>query len=222
LGYQKTLNISYADKFLNEIQKRFRDQYKKDLMKGRMNTSICCQCCLYFNRIKGGFNRSFAFRATYEQVLSEVEDADEEAKKMKRQPRSYDESDKKLKNVKIVTKKTDVQSDENKKKKKVKQLAASTKSSSAAVAIEEVDEENEDDEPMVTTAAAAAAATNDEPTAVSDVTDEQDNEDERYPLEEIQPTAMSIRDKMQAMGKKPAPFSRASARREFMLSLLYC
>ncbi|CAF4293958.1 unnamed protein product, partial [Rotaria magnacalcarata] len=31
LGYQKTLNISYADKFLNEIQKRFRDQYKDDL-----------------------------------------------------------------------------------------------------------------------------------------------------------------------------------------------
>ncbi len=34
LGYQKTLNVSYADKFLDEIQKRFRDQYKNDLTTG--------------------------------------------------------------------------------------------------------------------------------------------------------------------------------------------
>ncbi|CAF1471970.1 unnamed protein product, partial [Adineta steineri] len=111
LGYHETLNISYADKFLDEIQKRFRDQYKEDLTRG-------------------GFSRSFPFRATYDEVLSQVEHAEEEAKKTNRRPRSYEESDKKPKLVKMVTKEGDVVTDEN---KKPKVNATSNKQSKIAV-----------------------------------------------------------------------------------------
>ncbi|CAF4357436.1 unnamed protein product, partial [Adineta steineri] len=111
LGYHKTLNISYADKFLDEIQKRFRDQYKEDLARR-------------------GFSRSFPFRATYDEVLSQVEHAEKEAKKTNRRPRSYEESDKKQKTVKIVTKEGDVVTDEN---KKPKVNATSNKQSKIAV-----------------------------------------------------------------------------------------
>ncbi|CAF1199613.1 unnamed protein product [Adineta steineri] len=111
LGYQKTLNISYADKFLDEIQKRFRDQYKEDLTRG-------------------GFSRSFLFRATYEDVLFEVEHSEEDVKKTNRRPRSYEESDKKQKTIKIVTKEGNVATDEN---KKPKVNAPSNKQSKIAV-----------------------------------------------------------------------------------------
>ncbi|CAF0792066.1 unnamed protein product [Adineta steineri] len=111
LGYHKTLNISYADKFLDEIQKRFRNQYKEDLTRG-------------------GFSRSFPFRATYDEVLSQVEHAEEDVKKTNRRPRSYEESDKKQKTVKIVTKEGDVVTDEN---RKPKENATSNKQSKIAV-----------------------------------------------------------------------------------------
>ncbi|CAF1398767.1 unnamed protein product [Adineta steineri] len=190
LGYQKTLNISYADKFLDEIQKRFRDQYKGDLTIG-------------------GFSRSFPFRATYDEVLSEVESAEEEAKKAKRLPRSYEESDKKQKTVKIVTKKGDVATDENK-KKKPKVNAPSSKQSKIAISKTEEDEEEEveveEEEENI----------EEEQKTIEETKEEllgEHEEKERIPLEELQqqqPT-MSITEKLQARGKIPAPFSKATA-----------
>jgi signal recognition particle receptor subunit alpha len=181
VGYQKSLNISYADKFLDEIQKRFRDQYKDDLTIG-------------------GFNRSFPFRLTYEKVLNEVEHADEEAKKTIKFPRSYEESDKKLKTVKIVTKKNDAATDENK-KKKPKKMAIPNKSSGTTVQSEEEIQEDEgenlDEQKNI-------EETQEEPTI-----DQEENE--RMPLEEVQQPTMSVAEKLQAIGKKPAPFSKTAA-----------
>jgi len=86
LGYQKLLGISYADKFLDEIQKRFRDKYKQDLTAG-------------------GFNRSFPFRTTYWETLKSIEDEDEKLKNEPRQPKTYQQSAKADKTVKVVQKK---------------------------------------------------------------------------------------------------------------------
>ncbi|CAF5007743.1 unnamed protein product, partial [Rotaria sp. Silwood1] len=188
LGYQKTLNISYADKFLNEIQKRFRDLYKDDLTIGSVN-------------------RSFPFRVTYNKVLSAIEQEDEEAKKVKRTPRSYEESDKKQKTVKIVTKKGDVATDE-KKKKKPKQMAISNKQSVTAAQNEEVDEKEQEQEQE------KEDINNDEEKQNEEVQEESlVNQDEKQciPLEEIQQPKLSIAEKLSAAGKKPAQFSKASA-----------
>ncbi len=129
---------------------------------------------------------------TYENVLSEVENADEEAKKAKRLPRSYEESDKKLKTVKIVTNKDYVAKEENNKNKKPKPLATSNKQS-ATVAQEEEEEEKKDIE-----------ETEEEPSVVQEET-------ERVPLEEIQQPTMSVAEKLQAKGKKPLPYSKTAA-----------
>jgi len=133
---------------------------------------------------------------TYENVLSEVEHADEEAKKAKRLPRSYEESDKKLKTVKIVTNKDYVAKEENNKNKKPKPLATSNKQS-ATVAQEEEEEEEEEEGKDI-------EETEEEPSVVQEET-------ERVPLEEIQQPTMSVAEKLQAKGKKPGPFSKAAA-----------
>ncbi len=132
---------------------------------------------------------------TYESVLSEVEHADEEAKKAKRLPRSYEESDKKLKTVKIVTTKGDIAKEENNKNKKSKQLATSNKQP-ATVAQEEEEEEEEEGKDI--------EETEEEPSVVQEET-------ERVPLEEIQQPTMSVAEKLQAKGKKPGPFSKPAA-----------
>ncbi|CAF0872298.1 unnamed protein product [Rotaria sordida] len=185
LGYQKTLNISYADKFLNEIQKRFRDLYKDDLTIG-------------------GFNRSFPFRVTYNKVLSDIEQEDEDAKKVKRAPRSYEESDKKQKTVKIVTKKGDVTTDE-KKKKKPKQMATSNKQTINAVQKEELDEEEQEEQEK-------EEINNDEEKPIEETKDEslvKQDEKERLPLEEVQQPTLTVAEKLSAMGKKPGLFTKA-------------
>jgi hypothetical protein len=123
---------------------------------------------------------------TYEKVLTEVEQADEVAKKTIRGPRSYEESDKKLKTVKIVTKKGDVAIEENK-KKKPKQMATTS--------ITTVQEEEQVENIEATK----------EPSA-----DQEDNES--IPLEEVQQPTMSIPEKLQASGRKPAPFSKTAAK----------
>ncbi|CAF2754714.1 unnamed protein product [Rotaria sp. Silwood2] len=183
LGYQKTLNISYADKFLNEIQKRFRDLYKDDLTIG-------------------GFNRSFPFRVTYDEVLSAIEQEDEEAKNIKRAPRSYEETVKKQSTIKIVTKKGDVAT-EKKKKKKPKQMATSNKQSVTDVQQEELEEDEEQE-----------TNNNDEEKQIEETKDElsvDTDEKERIPLEEVQQPTLSIAEKLSAAGRKPGQFTKASA-----------
>ncbi len=195
------MNISYADKFLDEIQKRFRDQYKDDLTIGMKFSCFAFSSSKFIWILIGGFNRSFPFRLTYEKVLNEVEHADEEAKKTIKLPRSYEESDKKLKTVKIVTKKNDGATDENK-KKKPKKMAIPNKSSGSTVQSEEEiqEDENLDEQKNI-------EETQEEPTI-----DQEENE--RMPLEEVQQPTMSVAEKLQAIGKKPAPFSKTAAKYE--------
>ena len=40
VAYQKILQLSYVDKFLNEIQMLFRDKYKDDLTAGNMSRNF--------------------------------------------------------------------------------------------------------------------------------------------------------------------------------------
>ena len=135
-------------------------------------------------------------------MLNEVEHADDEAKKTKKLPRSYEESDKKLKTVKIVTKKGDLVAGENK-KKKPKQLAVSNKSIESAVQNEEEEDDDDEEENLV-------EEENTEETKDEISVDQE--EDERMPLEEVQQPVMSIAEKLQAKGKKPAGFSKAPAK----------
>lgn len=210
LGFRKSLNISYADKFLDEIQKRFRDEYKTDLKNSEWRE---CPQTLFDEILLESYNRTFPFRVIYEQVLDEVERAADQAAKMPRAPRSYDESDKKLKNQKIVTKKSDVQAEENK-KKKPKAKATSSKVVQRTVEEEEEEEENEtreEEEAEVVKETPNTTEVKGEETMAVEDGEESPNED-RIPLEELQPGAMSIRDKLQSMGKKPAPFSKAAAK----------
>ena len=93
---------------------------------------------LDFTSFLENYNRTYPFRLAYEDVLEVVERADEEAKKVPRAPRTYDESDKKLKNEKIVTKKTAATADENKNKKKPKVKTMATKN------VQEEEEEEEE------------------------------------------------------------------------------
>lgn len=197
MGFQKILNISYADKFLNEIQKRFRDEFRNDLSDSKSSDEkfLFIEISTYF--LLENYNRTYPFRISYEKVLKAVEDADDAAKRVHRAPRSFDESDKKLKNEKIVTKKSDAVADENKKKKTAKPKVMATK-----IVQEEVEQEEEEVE---------------EDDVEIEVEEEQKEEEkntieDRVPLEELQQTAMSTRDKLAAMDKKPAPFSKASTR----------
>ena len=176
--------------------------------------------CIGCRSVLENYSETFPFRATYEEVLDQVEKADEEAKKILRAPRSYDKSDKKLKNEKIVTKKTDVTTDDNK-KKKPKQKAISSKVIQQKVDEEEGEEEGVDEENG--TAEGEEDVKQDEQTKDIKTIEESKNEtatvddddsphEDRVPLEELQPAAMSIRDKLQAMGKKSGPSSKAAAR----------
>ena len=57
MGYQKTLTLSYVDKFLSDIQLEFRDRYKTDLQQ----RNVC---------------RDFSdFSLVYQSMLKQAEDA---------------------------------------------------------------------------------------------------------------------------------------------------
>lgn len=159
---------------------------------------------LFFLSIEN-FSRSFPFRLTYEHVLHEVEQADDKAKKIKRAPRSYDQSDKKLKATKIVTKKGDLTAEENKKKKKKpKPMAASNKPNESAVQDEDDEDEEEEieEENLV------------EEKKIEETKDEVINDDENEPMpnDEVQQPVMSVAEKLQALRKKTAPPSKANTK----------
>lgn len=161
----------------------------------------------------GSFSRSFPFRVTYEQVLYDVEQADDKEKKIKRAPRSYEQSDKKLKTTKIVTKKGDLTSEENKKnkKKKPKQMAGSNKPIETAVQDEnEVDEEEEEEEEGNEEENLVQEKNINDVQEQSNINDDENNESS--PIDEVQQPMLSVAEKLQALGKKPAPFSKATAK----------
>ncbi|ELT96962.1 hypothetical protein CAPTEDRAFT_206153 [Capitella teleta] len=63
VAYQKILQLSYVDKFLNEIQMEFRNKYKDDLQVGKIS-------------------RNFTdFEATFQRILKETEAASREEAK---------------------------------------------------------------------------------------------------------------------------------------------
>lgn len=65
MAYQKILQLSYVDKFLNAIQMEFRNKYKDDLRKGKIS-------------------RNFDFSETFHSVLKDVETQDKaESKQVK-------------------------------------------------------------------------------------------------------------------------------------------
>lgn len=92
--------------------------------------------------------------------------------------------------------------DENK-KKKPKQMAASTKQSVPAVQTEEEEQEAEVEEENI-------VEQKDIEETKEDLSIDQE-EKERAPLGEVQQPTMSVAEKLQAIGKKPAGFTKPTA-----------
>nr|XP_022899959.1 signal recognition particle receptor subunit alpha homolog [Onthophagus taurus] len=78
--YQKILQLSYVDKFLNDIHLEFRDKYKNDLSDGK-----------YF--------REFNFRNSFNSILHAAEEWGKTQLKLPKQMRTFDESVKSKKTV---------------------------------------------------------------------------------------------------------------------------
>ncbi|ENN83273.1 hypothetical protein YQE_00368, partial [Dendroctonus ponderosae] len=79
-AYQKILQLSYVDKFLNDIQLEFRDKYKNELADKR-----------YFQELD--------FSQTFKSVLQRSEAWGKSQSKLPKQMRTFDKSDKSKKTV---------------------------------------------------------------------------------------------------------------------------
>lgn len=80
VAYQKILQLSYVDKFLNDIHLEFRDKYKNELADGK-----------YF--------QEFQFMDSYNSTLRDVEVWAKSQAKQPKQMRSFEESAKSKKTV---------------------------------------------------------------------------------------------------------------------------
>ncbi|KRT86011.1 hypothetical protein AMK59_618, partial [Oryctes borbonicus] len=80
VAYQKILQLSYVDKFLNDIHLEFRDKYKNDLTNGN-----------YFG--------NFHFQGSFNSVLQSAEEWGKTQLKIPKQMRTFDESLKSKKTV---------------------------------------------------------------------------------------------------------------------------
>lgn len=80
VAYQKILQLSYVDKFLNDIQLEFRDKYKNELADGK-----------YF--------QNFNFLDIYNATLKESENWSKLQAKQPKSMRTYEESQKSKKTV---------------------------------------------------------------------------------------------------------------------------
>lgn len=99
VAFQKILQLSYVDKFLNDIHLEFRDKYKEDLRHGR-----------HF--------QEFDFSRSFQKVLQIAEDWGRSQAKMPKQMRTFGESLKSKKTVSsMIERKGD---DKENKPKKVK------------------------------------------------------------------------------------------------------
>ncbi|XP_066583425.1 signal recognition particle receptor subunit alpha homolog [Prorops nasuta] len=100
VAYQKILQLSYVDKFLNDIHLEFRDRFKNELENSQ-----------WF----GEFN----FQKTYEQVLAIAEQWARHQAKLPKPMRSFDESQKSKKTVaSMIERKDDKDNKKQTKKKK--------------------------------------------------------------------------------------------------------
>lgn len=81
VAYQNILKLTYIDKFLNEIQLRFRDKYKQVLQNSQ-------------------FGHNFAdFESDFHSILRECEEEARHIAQVAQKPRSFYESDKSTKTV---------------------------------------------------------------------------------------------------------------------------
>lgn len=87
VAYQKILQLSYIDKFLNSIQLEFRDKYKNDILQGHV------------------FN--FDFEQTFRKVLQEVEFNSKRAALAPKIMKTYEQSSKSQKTVASMIEKKD-------------------------------------------------------------------------------------------------------------------
>ncbi|KAK5643467.1 hypothetical protein RI129_007312 [Pyrocoelia pectoralis] len=98
VAYQKILQLSYVDKFLNDIHLEFRDKYKNDLS----NASSF---------------REFDFMSTFKYTLQSVEKWSKSQAKVPKQMKTYEESIKSKKTVaSMIERKGDDKNKGNKKK----------------------------------------------------------------------------------------------------------
>lgn len=101
VAYQKILQLSYVDKFLNDIQLEFRDKYKNELSSRNF----------YFD---------YDFGNTYKDVLVAVEKWNKQQAKAPKQMRTFEESLKSKKTVaSMIERKGEEKPEKNKKKKGV-------------------------------------------------------------------------------------------------------
>ncbi|CAK1542943.1 unnamed protein product [Leptosia nina] len=94
VAYQKILQLSYVDKFLNDIHLEFRDKYKNDLQGGHYITD-------------------FDFKTTFENVLRQCEQWAKSQAKIPKQMRTFEDS---LKSKKTVASMIERKGDEKNKK----------------------------------------------------------------------------------------------------------
>lgn len=80
VAYQKILQLSYVDKFLNDIHLEFRDRFKNELQTSQW---FC----------------NYEFKSRYQQVLASAEQWGKTQAKIPKQMRSFDESFKSKKTV---------------------------------------------------------------------------------------------------------------------------
>lgn len=101
VAYQKILQLSYVDKFLNDIHLEFRDKYKNDLSDGR-----------YFQQ--------FDFVDRYNDTLQAAEQWSKQQAKVPKQMRTFEESFKSKKTVaSMIERKGDEKVSKPPKKKEV-------------------------------------------------------------------------------------------------------
>ncbi|XP_052805260.1 signal recognition particle receptor subunit alpha-like isoform X2 [Mya arenaria] len=83
VAYQKILQLSYVDKFLDTIQLEFRNKYKDDLQNGAISGS-------------------FDFRADFDRILFDIEQETRKQTQKGRVMKTFEESDKSRKTVKSM------------------------------------------------------------------------------------------------------------------------
>ncbi|KAG8249429.1 signal recognition particle receptor subunit alpha homolog [Homalodisca vitripennis] len=105
VAYQKILQLSYVDKFLDDVHLEFRDKYKDDLKNGR-----------YF--------QEFEFSSNYSDVLQAAEQWSKKQARIPKQMRTFEESQKSKKTVASMIER---KGDEKESKKKVKVIAEPVK-----------------------------------------------------------------------------------------------
>jgi len=97
VAYQKILQLSYIDKFLDDVHLEFRDKYKDDLQQG----------CIF---------KIFEFEAIFRKVLQSAEEWAKKQENATKRMRSFDQSQKSKKTVaSMIESRKDIKTKESKK-----------------------------------------------------------------------------------------------------------